>query len=74
MIEEAGQIKDNAERMKKCNEIEQKHMSEFAMIGTTYNGPEMIACRKELANFGAALFGKVNMNPQAWLKVGFIKA
>lgn len=74
MIEEAGQIKDNAERMKKCNEIEQKHMSEFAMIGTTYNGPEMIACRKELANFGAALFGNVNMNPQAWLKVGFIKA
>ncbi len=74
MIVDAGKIEDTKERHKKCNEIERKHMEEFAMMGTLFNGPDIYSCKKDLANFGAALFGESNYNPNIWLKMGWVKA
>lgn len=73
LIEEAGKIQDDKERNKKCNEIEKKHMEEFAMMGTLFNGPDIFMAKNELANFGAALFGDVNQAPNTWLKRGWTK-
>ncbi len=73
LIEEMGKVQDAKERNKKCNEIERKHMEEFAMMGTLFNGPEIYFATKELANYGAALFGSARLNPQTWSNIGWTK-
>ena len=73
MIEEMGQIKDDKERNKKANEIEVAHMKEFASMGTVFNGPDIFVVKKELANYGAALFGDKRSNAKGWINVGWIK-
>ena len=73
LIEDMGKIQDNKERNKKCNEIEKKHMEEFAMMGTLFNGPEIYFADKKLANYGAALFGAPRSNPRQWSNIGWIK-
>lgn len=73
LIKEMGKIQDAKERNKKANDIELKHMKEFAMMGTLFNGPDIWVTKKTLANWGAALFGSTRTNPQMWSSVGFIK-
>ena len=68
MIEKMAVIKDDAERNKMCNQIEKKHMAEVSTIGTVFNGPDLMVCKKELANYGPTLF-----KPIEWEKVGWLK-
>ena len=68
MIEKMAVIKDDAERNKMCNQIEKKHMAEVSTIGTVFNGPDLMMCKKELANYGPTLF-----KPIEWEKVGWLK-
>lgn len=73
LIAEMGKIQDATERNKKANEIELKHMKEFAMMGTIFNGPDIFVVKKTLANWGAALFGSPRLNPHMWSNIGWIK-
>lgn len=73
LIEEAASIKDDKKRHEKCNEIERLHMEEFAMMGTIFNGPDIFVCKTGLANFGAALFGALDLDPTVWSKLGWVK-
>ncbi|MEX3611017.1 ABC transporter family substrate-binding protein [Rothia sp. LK2588] len=73
MISKISTIKDDQERNKKANEIEVAHMKEFASMGTVFNGPEIFVVKKELANYGAAIFGNFAQNPAAWANVGWTK-
>ena len=68
MIEKMLVIKDDKERNKKCNEIEKKHMDEISTVGTVFNGPDFMMCKKGLANYGPSLF-----QPTDWAKVGWLK-
>ena len=43
MIEELFSIEDAKERNLKCNEIEKKHMEEFATSSVFYNGPQTVS-------------------------------
>ena len=71
MIEELFSIEDAKERNLKCNEIEKKHMEEFATSSVFYNGPQIVCCQKNLANYGAFLFDDPQYNPSAWSRIGF---
>ncbi|MDO4916615.1 MAG: ABC transporter family substrate-binding protein [Rothia sp. (in: high G+C Gram-positive bacteria)] len=73
LIDEAASMQDNKERNAKCNEIEKKHMAEFAMMGTLFNGPEIYVAKTGLANYGAGLFGAQRYNPQMWSNIGWVK-
>lgn len=68
MIEKMAVIKDDAERNKMCNQIEKKHMAEVSTLVTVFNGPDLMMCKKELANYGPTLF-----KPIEWEKVGWLK-
>jgi putative ABC-type dipeptide/oligopeptide transport system len=68
MIEKMLVIKDDKERNKKCNEIEKKHMDEISTVGTVFNGPDFMMCKKGLANYGPSLFQTTD-----WAKVGWLK-
>ena len=68
MIEQMLVIKDDKERNKKCNEIEKKHMDEISTVGTVFNGPDFMMCKKGLANYGPSLFQTTD-----WAKVGWLK-
>ncbi len=72
MIEEMGAIQDDVERNKKANEIERKHMEEFAIMGTVFNTPDIYVAKTGLANYGAGLFGDPKYNPQMWSNIGWV--
>lgn len=73
MIDEVSKIEDDAKRNAEANKIERKHMEEFAMMGTLFNGPEIFVCKTGLANYGAALFGSRRQDPQMWSNIGWVK-
>lgn len=56
-----------------CNEIEKKHMEEFAMMGTLFNGPELYMAKTQLANYGAGRMISYRNNPTVWNKIGWAK-
>ena len=58
--------KDDAKRAALCNDIEKKHMDEVSVMGTLFNGPNFVVCKKDLANYGAFLFETID-----WTKVGW---
>lgn len=66
-------IEDDTERHQKANEVERKHMEEFAMMGTVFNGPEIWVVKTQLANFGAGLFGAPSYDPTVWTRIGWVK-
>ncbi|MDO5750526.1 MAG: ABC transporter family substrate-binding protein [Rothia sp. (in: high G+C Gram-positive bacteria)] len=68
MIKKMQVEKDDAKRAALCNDIEKKHMDEVSVMGTLFNGPNFVVCKKDLANYGAFLFETID-----WTKVGWQK-
>ncbi|WP_168583377.1 ABC transporter family substrate-binding protein [Gephyromycinifex aptenodytis] len=64
-----GGIEDQAEQTAEMNAIEKEWLQLYGQM-PLFNGPEMWAVRKGLANWGPAAFG--SMHPQ-WENVGWVK-
>ena len=70
MIAKMKLIADDKERNQACNEIEKKHLAEFAVLIPLINGPEYKFVKKGLRNYGVALFQGIGTH---WEKVGWAK-
>ena len=70
MIAKMKLIADNKERNLACNEIEKKHLAEFAVLIPLINGPEYKFVKKGLHNYGVSLFQGTGIH---WEKVGWAK-
>ena len=70
MIAKMKLIADNKERNLACNEIEKKHLAEFAVLIPLINGPEYKFVKKGLRNYGVSLFQGTGIH---WAKVGWAK-
>lgn len=73
MIKKMQVTEDDAERNKLCNEIEAKHLERYAAQATAFNGPLIQVVKKNLANYGAPLFGGFDVNPGNWSLLGWVK-
>ena len=67
-IKALAKIADPDEQVKKGNELEQKIMAETYGIFPTTNGPDIIAAKKDLANYGAGLFHVGRIQDIGWAK------
>lgn len=70
MIAKMKLIADDKERNQACNEIEKKHLAEFAVLIPLMNGPEYKFVKKGLRNYGVSLFQGTGIH---WEKVGWAK-
>ena len=70
MIAKMKLIADDKERNLACNEIEKKHLAEFAVLIPLINGPEYKFVKKGLRNYGVSLFQGTGIH---WEKVGWAK-
>ena len=50
-----------------CNEIEKKHMAEFAFLSTITNGPDFVMVKKNLANYGPRLYKSMDWAAVGWM-------
>ncbi|SDS22843.1 ABC transporter family substrate-binding protein [Corynebacterium timonense] len=66
-IEELQQISDPDEQIKRSNELEKEAFGEFGIMPYA-NGPDMVATKKGLANFGAMSFGVLPLENVGWAK------
>ena len=69
MIAKMKLIADDKERNQACNEIEKKHLAEFAVLIPLMNGPEYKFVKKGLRNYGVSLFQGTGIH---WEKVGWL--
>ena len=60
-------MEDDKERNLACNEIEKKHMAEFAFLGTITNGPDFVMVKKNLANYGPRLYKSMDWTAVGWM-------
>ena len=70
MIAKMKLIADDKARNLACNEIEKKHLAEFAVLIPLINGPEYKFVKKGLRNYGVSLFQGTGIH---WEKVGWAK-
>ena len=64
---------DTHQQLERANAIEQKHQQDVATYIPLYNGPNYLAVRKKLANYGPALFAAPYYDPNVWINVGWEK-
>jgi len=67
LIDAMTLIEDDKERNLACNEIEKKHMAEFAFLGTITNGPDFVMVKKNLANYGPHLYKSMDWTAVGWM-------
>ena len=67
LIDAMTLIEDDKERNLACNEIEKKHMAEFAFLGTITNGPDFVMVKKNLANYGPRLYKSMDWAAVGWM-------
>jgi peptide/nickel transport system substrate-binding protein len=60
-------MEDDKARNLACNEIEKKHMAEFAFLGTITNGPDFMMAKKTLANYGPSLYKSTDWTAVGWM-------
>ncbi|WP_288866148.1 ABC transporter family substrate-binding protein [uncultured Corynebacterium sp.] len=66
-IEELQQISDPQEQIDRANELEKEALQEFGIMPYA-NGPEIVAVKKGLANFGANSFAVLPIENVGWAK------
>lgn len=66
-IEELQQISDPDEQIERANELEKEAFEEYGIMPYA-NGPDMVATKKGLANFGAMSFGVLPLENIGWAK------
>lgn len=66
-IEELQKIEDPEEQIKRANELEKEALGTFGIMPYA-NGPEIVATKKGLANFGAMSFGILPIENVGWAK------
>ncbi|QYH19941.1 ABC transporter family substrate-binding protein [Corynebacterium aquatimens] len=66
-IEELQKIEDADKQIARANELEKEAFREFGLMPYA-NGPEMVATKPGLANFGAMSFGVVPVENVGWAK------
>lgn len=66
-IEELQQISDPQEQIDRANELEKEALQEFGIMPYA-NGPEIVAAKKGLANFGANSFAVLPIENVGWAK------
>ena len=67
LIDAMTLMEDDKERNLACNEIEKKHMAEFAFLGTITNGPDFVMVKKTLANYGPSLYKTTDWTTVGWM-------
>lgn len=67
LIDAMTLMEDDKERNLACNEIEKKHMAEFAFLGTITNGPDFVMVKKTLANYGPSLYKSTDWTTVGWM-------
>ena len=67
MIDAMTLMEDDKARNLACNEIEKKHMAEFAFLGTITNGPDFMMVKKTLANYGPSLYKSTDWTAVGWM-------
>lgn len=67
LIDAMTLMEDDKERNLACNEIEKKHMAEFAFLGTITNGPDFVMVKKTLANYGPSLYKTTDWTAVGWM-------
>jgi len=66
-IEELQQIPDADEQIKRANELEKEALEQFGIMPYA-NGPEIVAVKKGLANYGANSFAVLPIENVGWAK------
>lgn len=66
-IEELQQIADADEQIKRANELEKEALQQYGIMPYA-NGPEIVAVKKGLANFGANSFAVLPIENVGWAK------
>ena len=66
-IEELQQIPDADEQIKRANELEKEALKQYGIMPYA-NGPEIVAVKKGLANYGAASFAVLPIENVGWAK------
>ena len=67
LIDAMTVMEDDKARNQDCNEIEKKHMAEFAFLGTITNGPDFMMVKKTLANYGPSLYKSTDWTAVGWM-------
>ena len=67
LIDAMTVMEDDKARNLACNEIEKKHMAEFAFLGTITNGPDFMMAKKTLANYGPSLYKSTDWTAVGWM-------
>lgn len=67
LIDAMTVMEDDKARNQACNEIEKKHMAEFAFLGTITNGPDFMMVKKTLANYGPSLYKSTDWTAVGWM-------
>lgn len=67
LIDAMAVMEDDKARNLACNEIEKKHMAEFAFLGTITNGPDFMMAKKTLANYGPSLYKSTDWTAVGWM-------
>lgn len=67
MIKKVPAIADKKERMAAVNNVEKEFSTLYAML-PVYNGPNIYAVKKGVANWGPALFGLLDWTQVGWEK------
>lgn len=67
LIDAMTVMEDDKARNLACNEIEKKHMAEFAFLGTITNGPDFMMVKKTLANYGPSLYKSMDWTAVGWM-------
>ncbi|WP_291314814.1 ABC transporter family substrate-binding protein [Corynebacterium sp. UBA2622] len=66
-IEELQKIENPDDQIKKANELEKEALGEFGIMPYA-NGPDLVATKKGLANYGAMSFAVVPLENVGWAK------
>lgn len=66
-IEELQQIADADEQIKRANELEKEALQQYGIMPYA-NGPEIVAVKKGLANYGANSFAVLPIENVGWAK------
>ena len=73
LAEEMMATEDPKKQIEKANELEKRHLAEVAIYVPTNNGPDYVACKKGLANYGPRLFAAQWLDASTWFNVGWEK-
>lgn len=73
LAEEMMATEDPKKQIEKANELEKRHLAEVAIYVPANNGPDYVACKKGLANYGPRLFAAQWLDASTWFNVGWEK-